>query len=236
MSIHCNPKVITDNLILYLDAANKKSYPKYGLNNWGDLSKYKNHFQKIGNIINDSNAFLFNKNVENYFASYDNFMLPTKELTVEIWFLPDLISNEYVLYSVVSNDSKTIYQSIINQQGLKIFGPRSSFNTNILISDNTWKCITRTSLRSLGTEKIYMNGNLMYENTVPIDPTINFDSNGIILLGQISDTLGDLNPVFSFSGKIAIFKLYNKVLTADQVKSNFNALKGRFYPYTTINN
>ena len=231
MSIHCNPKVVTNNLILYLDAANKKSYPKYGPNYWGDMSKYKNHFTMVGNLVNDFNSFAFLGNIENYFASADNFNHPTSELTIEMWVLSDINDTNKTFYSFISNDSKTLYHNISNQSNLTIFGPRSSIETGISILDNTWKCIARTSLRSTGTEKIYVNGNLVF--TGNIDPAINFNSSGIILLGQKSEITGSLDPNSSYLGNIAIFKLYNKVLTDNEIKSNFNAVKGRFYPYIT---
>ena len=193
---------------------------------WG--GRFKKGTDKL---VNDFNSFAFLGNIENYFASADNFNHPTSELTIEMWVLSDINDTNKTFYSFISNDSKTLYHNISNQSNLTIFGPRSSIETGISILDNTWKCIARTSLRSTGTEKIYVNGNLVF--TGNIDPAINFNSSGIILLGQKSEITGSLDPNSSYLGNIAIFKLYNKVLTETEIKSNFNAVKGRFYPYIT---
>ena len=234
MSIHCNPKVVSDNLILYLDAANKKSYPKYGLKYWGDMSKYENHFSMIGNLNLINESFVFQGSIENYFASADNFNHPTTELTVEMWVLPSVeYSPNAAFYSFISNDSKTLYHSITGQSNIILYGPRSSISTDISILDGTWKCVTRTSLRNTGDEKLYINGNLVFSGNV--DPLINFNSAGIILLGEKTTTSGSLDYRYPYVGNMAIFKIYNKVLTADEVKSNFNAVKGRFYPYIATN-
>ena len=69
MSIHCNPKIISKNLLVYLDAANQKSFPKYGLDKWGDISDQGNHFFMWGNLSNINDSFLFTGNTTNYFSS-----------------------------------------------------------------------------------------------------------------------------------------------------------------------
>ena len=43
MGVNYNPKIVTDGLVLCLDAANKRSYPGSG-STWNDLSGRGNHF------------------------------------------------------------------------------------------------------------------------------------------------------------------------------------------------
>ncbi len=50
MAFHHSPRIVTDGLVLYLDAANSKSYPGSGTN-WYDLSGNKNDF------VIDNNGF-----------------------------------------------------------------------------------------------------------------------------------------------------------------------------------
>lgn len=225
MGTYCSPKIITDSLLVYLDAANQKSYPAYGIDKWGDMSRNGNHFNMWNNLINDDTAFLFPGNVNNYFSSND-FVHPVDKISVEMWVLPTADTAGDAFYSFVSNDAKTTYHSVSNQANLTIFGPNSSISTDISILDGKWKQIIRTSLRSTGAEKLYVNGNLLYETT--LNPMVNFNQTGYVLLGQRTNTNAVLDPTYAYNGKIAVFKLYNKVLSDDEVKQNFNALKSRF--------
>lgn len=225
MSIHCNPKIISNNLFTYLDAANQKSYPKFGPTIWGDMSNRENHFSMWGNLINDSLAFNFVGNNTNYFSS-ENFIHPTNELTIEMWLMPTADTAGSAFYCFGSEDPVGVYHYMADQSNLTIFGPNQSVQTGISILGNTWKHVVRTSLRSTGTEKIYINGVLEYSTT--LSPSVMFNQVGYILLGQKFDSAGFLDSAYSYDGKMSIFKLYNKVLNEDEVKQNFIALKGRF--------
>ena len=85
------------------------------------------------------------------------------------------------------------------------------------ISSNQWYHIT--SVRSSGLVTLYVNGSV--------------DNNG-----SASGSIPTTNPFTignghdytseAFGGDIAIVKVYNIALTADQVKQNYNALRGRF--------
>lgn len=225
MSMHCSPKIITDNLLVYLDAANQKSYPNYGLNKWGDLSRNGNHFFMQGNLINDTKSFLFPGNTANYFYS-EQITNPITELTVEIWTYSNTNTTSDALYSFVSNDSITIYHGITDQSNLTMYGPNSSIASNKSILNDQWNHVVRTSRRSTGVEKLYLNGTIEYQGI--LDPNINFNQMGFVLLGQ-RPINGVLDVNYSYAGKIAIFKIYSKVLTDNEIKQNFNALKGRFF-------
>lgn len=228
MSIHCNPKIISKNLLVYLDAANQKSFPKYGLDKWGDISDQGNHFFMWGNLSNINDSFLFTGNTTNYFSSdrFDNH--PTTELSVEMWILPNVNSTGDAFYSFISENSTDINHYISDQSNLTISGPNYTVTTGKSIIDGSWKHLIRTSIRNTGIEKLYINGTLEFEEV--LSPSINFNQNGVILLGEKPNVSGILDSNYAYSGNIAIFKLYNKALNEDEVKQNFNALKGRFLP------
>ncbi len=54
MSLHHSPRIVTDGLVLYLDAANPKSYPGTGTS-WYDLSGNGNNGTLVNGIGYDSN-------------------------------------------------------------------------------------------------------------------------------------------------------------------------------------
>ena len=226
MSVHCSPKIVTENLLIYLDAANQKSYPKYGLDKWGDMTKNGNHFSMQGNLTNDTESFIFTENIDNYFSS-SNLIHPASELTIEMWVLPDTNSTGDAFYSFISENPTGVNHYLANQSNLTIFGPNFSLTTGISILDQGWTHVVRTSLRSTGTEKIYINGDIRYENS--LSATIPFSTSGYFLLGQRPGSGGTLDTAYAYAGKIAIFKVYNTVLIDDAIKENFIALRRRFY-------
>ena len=69
--------------------------------------------------------------------------------------------------------------------------------------------------------RIYKNGELFAQATGSASGTAN-NSTGHLYLGASSGDTRDLN------GQIAFFRVYRKVLTAAEIKSNFNQLRGRF--------
>jgi hypothetical protein len=67
--------------------------------------------------------------------------------------------------------------------------------------------------------KAYVNGQLVASNTTPFSPSAPTGGNLLI---------GSLGGAEFFNGKIGSAFMYNRALTAAEVKQNFNALRGRF--------
>jgi len=87
MSYSNGPRIVTDGLVLYLDAGNSKSYPGSG-NTWYDLSG--NNFQ--GELVNTPTYTTNNSNKFFAFATNDyvrisnSTLLDTQTPTVEMVF------------------------------------------------------------------------------------------------------------------------------------------------------
>lgn len=74
---------------------------------------------------------------------------------------------------------------------------------------------------SAGTVKFYVNGELSYTTTAAFS---SFSPGGNILkIGRRA-----FNTASIFSGTLGVVKVYNKVLSAGEVRQNFNALRGRY--------
>lgn len=74
-----------------------------------------------------------------------------------------------------------------------------------------------------GEHKIYFNGVLEKIDT-SAGTTWNH-GNGNLRIGDIYDSMGSFGE---WQGKIPIFKIYNRALTASEILQNYNALKSRF--------
>jgi len=224
MGFSRGPKIVTDDLVLYLDAANRKSYPGTGTS-WSDLS---------GNGLDGTiaNSPTFNSSLGTFeFDGVDQYVnlgdvLDFEDsLTHEVWFMRS--SNATTNLRLTSKGAGSTGTS---NQGFGFFGSNTSINwsTNIggtrytistSISIDTWYCVTGTVDQPGTTQKIYLNGEEKNSTTVVA---------GSLSSAQSFSVGSYQNTSLYWEGKIALVRTYNKALSAQEVLQNYNALKGRF--------
>jgi hypothetical protein len=217
MSVSINPDIITDGLVLCLDAANPSSYPESG-SVWKDL-------------VNDVQATLYNgptysrTNVGSlsFDGSNENCIYSlalNKELTVITWAKSNtenwddtgmLVSkrDQFIIHPEVSSKTVTYYVRVSTPGWASI----SVTPSNITIYNNYAFTYNK------GDFRIFLNGNQVGNNTVLA--TLNSDTG--------ATTIGNDDGISRYlNGEISLVQIYNKVLSPEQVKQNFNALRGRF--------
>lgn len=213
-----NPKIVTDGLVLCLDAANPKSYPGSGTV-WNDLSGNGNH----GTLINGPTYNANNKGsitfdgVNDYVTtsySSNNF----SSQTISCWINKSNTQYSYVLSSSTQYYGLEIYPKII-------YVNITASNFGYVSYDiNGWQNIlfvyngilTGNSNRL----QIYINGNIYtagYTGTIP---------------STASHTTIDIGRRFwsvAYSqGKVANLQIYNRALSPSEIQQNFNATRGRY--------
>ena len=240
---------VKEGLVLYLDAANPKSYPGTG-NTWYDLSGNGNN-TSIGVAEFSTNHFI---SIESPgYADRLEFSTPHSislndcfNVTSGGWSIVELIKIGDATYpesmagSVISNVAYGTSRIGFdwnhgNSMGLdKIkMGVSTSSNLNssyeiqglISLDDNsslinTWLLRTFYWDRDIGEMGVYVNGK--YQGGIDINSTSGrtlYDGGGI--------SWGHLYG-WRHDGARTLMKVYNKVLTETEVKQNYNALKGRF--------
>lgn len=237
MAINYAPRIVTDGLVLCLDAANPKSYPGSGTT-WFDLSKDGNH----GTLINGVD-FTSNNQGAMEFDGVDDFIRieHTEKLSNEI-FSQTLFStletwvnmSEFRNWTCMINHafggsySNTTgpglwsntggYQFVV---GTGVSGNPSGGSQVLSFSANTneWYHITGTIN---GTDmRMYVNGELHQSATTSINPVQSHTSP--IVIGRRSVTT---TPVMI--GNIGLVKAYNRPLTPEEIQQNFNATRGRY--------
>jgi len=208
--------VVTDGLVLSLDAANPKSYPGSGTT-WSDLSGNENHAQ-IDNYSNTptfSNSFLgafdFSNNARFYIDIPE--LNNTDPYTV-IWFGVDGAGDEY---SGVSRD-------VSWRTGNHLIG----WKTGAINSDTG----RDTNTNSAGDEFMICHVNNTATNTVSQYLNSNFYgdftyTNWTSVLRWSIGCRGD-GAGHQYTGKMGAVLLYNRMLTAAEIQQNFNATRGRF--------
>jgi hypothetical protein len=88
MGFNYSPKIVTDGLVLYLDAANSKSYPGSGTT-WGDLSRSQNNGALVnGPTFSSANNGILTFNGSNQSANMSAAAgtFGTGDFTISFWW------------------------------------------------------------------------------------------------------------------------------------------------------
>tara|TARA_B110000503_G_C7131231_1_gene406888 strand:+ start:1099 stop:1815 length:717 start_codon:yes stop_codon:yes gene_type:complete len=236
MGISRGKSIVTDGLILYLDAANKKSYPGSGTA-INDLSS-----NDVDGVLTNGPTFDSGNGGSIVFDDVDDYINfgNTSTLNFE-WNEPHSIevwlkrSNSGGSYIVGKNESSG------NYRGTEFTFSGANAVQYLLRNTNS----TGNRLFSI-TSGTYNDG-LWHQFVVTYDGSGNASGIGIYI-----DTVSDVSIVDSgditggttstanavigarngaanyFGGNIASVKYYNKVLTSAEILQNYNALKDRF--------
>lgn len=233
MSVFGGPKVVTDNLILCLDAGNKKSYPGTGTV-WYDLTTNNNNFNILATAYNAAGYMDFNGS---YGIAKNTSDISLSDATGVTYHLVTRIKNS-------SADWRTLTRSYVNDHHIII--EYGGWNIGMYDNDASGFLGTGFSQQSLpgyGTTawiQIYwrwQNSSPYYQFSYNDTPTVtrgtitNVNSSynrGFGAIGGYHN--GDTTPsnAAQYWGDIAYFAVYNRFLNNSELLQNFNALKGRF--------
>jgi hypothetical protein len=223
MAISRGPKIVTNGLVLALDAADKNSYSGTGTT-WRDLSGNTNTGTLTnGPTFNGGNggSIVFD-GVDDY-SSVATSGLVSSVISMDIWFNV----NSSKQYSALIGSNVTEKYEMLIKAGGAIEVSLSTNNYmqyNNILSLNTWTNIVVTAVS--GTQwKMYKNGADLgsptsYVGTWQVSGASisNFD------LGRIRNDVA----TFAYSGNISTVRIYNRALTATEILQNYNATKTRF--------
>ena len=216
MGIQYNPRIVTDGLVLALDAGNTKSYPGSGTT-WTDLSGNRNN-AVLGNSPTYSSAnggsLVFNGTTNYAIVSLPS-VTSYNTFTYNAWVYS---TNNSGYHTIIDQGNDTWFFGIFNGQ-LITFNP--SFSSGYFINTNQWYNLGVTHVIG-GPVLFYVNDNLVYTSTN--DSTNNTTSYFSIGNGVTNPTTG--NEIWS--GNIAQASIYNRALSAAEVSQNFNALRSRY--------
>ena len=233
MSTLYSPSIVTDGLVLHLDAANKKSYSGSGTT-WYDRSGRGDDLTGSGPDSNtptfdsSNSSISFGGNGEKYQSNTNCGVVGDQ--TLEAVFYEDAGTAPHT----------TIMCTDINYQyGIKLMSYKNSDRYGLWIgfgSSSYLVAINETLVNdviyhllgtykaSSGEVKIYLNGILKKTETIAETGDVSLNS-GNITLGI--DYHGNSSN-YSLNGNIFLSRVYNKTLTSAEVLQNFNATKSRF--------
>ena len=228
MSLNHSPKIVTDGLVLCLDAASRKSYPGSGTT-WFDRSGNGNHgtltngptfsstnggsivFDGVNDFVNNNNISIINR-------------LDDQEITVSCWIKPSRTSGQYSVFCAnrlrfgAGNDTYNwmFYQHTTD--GAISFHGDSQNKSSYIPSLNIWINVvntvnsSRVSTLYVNALPVYIINNYTYGNGTP----------SVLSIGADSDSEE------AFQGNISQVSIYNKALSPKEIQQNFNAARGRY--------
>jgi hypothetical protein len=224
MTSEAGPNIVYNGLVLYLDAANPRSYPGTGTA-WTDISSSATNatltngptYSSSNNgsiIFNGSNQYVIGPSISSQI---------TGDMTVEVWMKLNAQPTDFVRIVgtginnasnrtfglwVYSNDRNLLWQRLGTQDPALVTATRLTLGT--------WNHIVATTSGSSHT--IYLNG-------VSIGTA---SANGPWTASNQDVSIGYGYLHTYLNGSISGVKIYNRGLLISEVLQNFNATKGRY--------
>ena len=190
---------------------------------WNDLSGNNNHFTTVGSPTYEANnGIVFTTGQITSYVKKASFAHPTSAYSDEFWIKASSGSVGIKSYAVTDSNNNHSLLAAPNNISITQGPSGSTTNSNINISDGSFHHVVRTSDRSSGQEKIYLDGNLAYTLN-SYQAGVNIIQGGTIMFAQEQDAVGGgLASNQAMSGYIPIARMYNKVLTSSEVTQNYN--------------
>ena len=215
------PPIVTKNLVFYIDALDKASYPGSG-NTWTDIMGGVEG-TIYGATWNSSGYFDFDGS--NDYVAYTLPAMGTDSFTMDLWVKQDTFTNWQTWVS--TSRSSTGFNIGTDADGDVVWydGARRLEADGVMdpnddgAGTNIWRYITYTRDASNSNAAVaYMDGVSVDTGTVSSNQT------------QTQGSVGALDRGNEWvNGQIALFRMYKGIaFTPAQVLQNFNSHRGRF--------
>ena len=220
MVINSNSEqVITDGLVFSLDAETISSSPV----NWLDLSGNNNDGTLVNSptFVNTTPKY-FNLNGSNQYINMGSIDLQ-RDWTLEGWFYLDTQVYEGLFGQGTSITNQGLHIGYYsNSRGMihALWSNDNDYQNNFRPGTDRWYHFVFTYNHTTYNKEFYVDGNLIQ----PGSSTENqYQGSGNLIIGGTLSSAD--NPL---DGRVAVARMYNKVLSADEVKNNYNSLAKRF--------
>ena len=226
MAGHRNPNIITDGLILCLDAEDKNSYPGTGAT-WYDLCG-KNNTTINGATYNSDGYFVLDGTNDYFEVTSDGRTdFAVQNFTIEEWCYvdPDGSYEVFWSYDYTSHNSPYYAQQWRTANSTdKLYATTllNQHQTEVSYTPNKWTQLV-WSIEDTGStkaSKLYQDGVLLGSSSPNVSNITYYEQE--VWIGKGNFTTG------YYKGNIAAAHFYNRALTATEVSQNFEAHRSRF--------
>jgi hypothetical protein len=241
MAFSFQPKVVSDGLVLFVDAGNTKSYPGSGTV-WADLSST----QITGSLTNgptfnsaNGGSIRFDGTNDYVNLGSSNTLNFTDAFSVSFWTNSNLSVNNYQYFVdrweyqsgnfrqwSFDNTTTAPVGWSLNTISFRITSAGTDATATRITSSNAsysnqW--INVCGIWDKTNIHLYING-ISASNPVTASTMVSTPDKNTFIGNTPSFAVGH----YPLSGSIAITSIYNRALSATEVLQNYNALKGRF--------
>lgn len=229
-----NENIVTDGLVLYLDAGKAESFGGDGTT-WRDLSGENNNgtlVNGVGYTVDDGGSLIFD-GVDDYISlGIPQLMNGVRvPLTITGWTKSNFFGGNRIIYGVygyTGSFNSRLYSMIRVDYGvLKYYTSDSGtgfqdFGT-FTPSLNVWNfyAVVVSGTLTSPNLQIFLNDQVESFSLGPVTPTPALD---------VEFRIGGAESNFPeyWNGNISNIMWYNRALTASEVQQNFNALRSRY--------
>jgi hypothetical protein len=222
MAVGYNPSIVSDGLVMYLDAANTRSYSGSGITVNSLTGGFGGSFVNGTGFSSANNgSFLFDGANDYINIVVPNLPLGASPRTVSIWFHTN--SNSWL------TDNRTLFEygviggtfgvDMDSYPGMQIYTWGRDLQWNTTYALTGWKNIQ--VIYSDKTIGVYESG--IFTTSATFADFINTPSTPVVI-GRSA-----LNPFWtSFNSYISQVQIYNRALTEQEILQNFNATRFRY--------
>ena len=219
MGIAYNTSMISDGLIYALDAANTRSYSGSGITSYSLVGGIgATLVNGVGFTSTNSGSFVFDGSNDFILKPADSlFDFGTGNFTISSWVKTSNLSYSTIFGLDDTGGGGGIYIYTNQFDGvMRTWVAGVSFNGNTVISNGIWHLISVVRL-----------SNTIYQY---VDTTMSgsFSATGSILTNQKMSIGRVTDGSYPFLGNISQTIVYNRALSAQEIRQNYNATKKRF--------
>jgi len=218
-----SPRIVTDGLVIALDAGNTKSYPGSGTT-WKNLAAANGPFGDA--TLKTDSVSIYSSSNGGYFSLPRAFLpnpgsSPFTTFTYSVWCqTPSVLSG---WQSMIDQGNDDFLFAFFNNE-LRMFDPNEFVPTSSFTATaDTWYNFVATHTHT-GPISFYVDGELVHTSSSSYSTSRTF-ANWSFGAGSVTS---GLNGNEEWDGDISSISIYNKALTAAEVQQNYNALKGRY--------
>lgn len=222
MAFSNGPTVVTNGLVLSLDAADRNSYPGSGTT-WTDLTGngYNGTLTNGPTFSSANGGSIVFDGVDDKVTFPSSTISTPSGVTVEVWF-NSTSGTKY--QDIFDTQDTTGIWIVTNFSGAGTGKISTSFNTltsyiTSNYSANNWYQVVLAGASTTNTQ--YINGSVSGTGAQTVPTSV------VLTNARIGNVDGDRASEY-FVGSIPIFRIYNRALTATEVQQNYLSTKSRF--------
>ena len=230
MALHHFPRIVTDGLVLCLDAGNPLSYPGSG-NAWTDLSGNGNSGTLGNHIFTSDNkgSISFNGSSTTCLISASEYLKSaTAPLTIIAWAYQDTYSGRCIFaqFNSTTNYRLTKMLRIDSSDMVYFHGLNDGGFSEVRKSGielNRWNYFTVTVSGTPTNAILQVGCNLSYSSYVARSSLSSTPDTTVPIVIGSNSVYGE-----NWDGNISTVMFYNRALSQDDLLKNYLATKGRY--------